>query len=154
MAWFSKLTGRDEIDLSPEEVRPADEPARISGVDLDKARESIGRGLASARERLDALEAEERRIQCEAAQTRTVIAGFEAAEKVMCEGGPLPDGYWYREDGTLIVPDDPDKRRPRGSLPTWWGACRIETESGEVLKSPHDEPERLVPRAVPAGIRS
>lgn len=80
MAWFSRLTG-DVVDLSPEEIRP--EPDRLTGIDPKRTAESIERGLASARDRLAALEAEEKRIQAEAANTRLAISAFEAAEKVM-----------------------------------------------------------------------
>lgn len=83
MAWFSRLAN-DEIDLSPEEIQPG--PAQLEGIDLERARESIERGLGSARDRLAALEAEGRRIQAEAANTRLAIAAFEAAENVMKAG--------------------------------------------------------------------
>lgn len=87
MAWFSPFT-RDLVELTPEEIQP--EPAtRLVGIDPAKTRDSIQRGLASARDRLAALDAEGQRIQDEAANTRVAISALEAAEKIMADGSPV-----------------------------------------------------------------
>lgn len=84
MAWFSKLT-HGAVELTHDDAAP--EPAtRLVGVDPAKTRESIQRGLMSSLDRLAVLEAEEARIQSEAANTRLAIAALQAAEHVMAEG--------------------------------------------------------------------
>jgi hypothetical protein len=86
MAWFSSFT-RDLVDLSSEEIQP-DPATRLFGIDPDRTRDSILRGLMSSRERLAALEAEAQRIQVEASNTRLAISALEAAEKVMTAADP------------------------------------------------------------------
>ena len=105
MAWFSPFTS-ELVELTPEEIMP--EPVKqLTGIDPQKTRDSIARGLASSREKLAALEIEEARIQLAAEHTRLTIAALEAAEKVMSTAATSADEgddqSGIASDGTTVV---------------------------------------------------
>ena len=85
MAWFSDFTRRHIVDLEPEEIAPEPEAYLLTGINIEKTRDNLDCGLAAARGRLAAIEYEERRLQAEAANTRTAIAAYEAAARVLAD---------------------------------------------------------------------